>query len=165
MQTELSASVVAERLREVLNGRENIFVSGCGPAADREILRLAAERAGTEPHDGARLLVLAPEGDQAREAALVFGSCLGSFLNVCIWRLPLGESIVSVPSHCTKCGYEIPHSYNRKGNVVVETNDITPWLKKLRFGLNFVTADTIIQYRRKLEKTVMSIIPLKKIFK
>ena len=64
-----------------------------------------------------------------------------------------------------KCGYEIPHSYNRKGNVVVETNDITPWLKKLRFGLNFVTADTIIQYRRKLEKTVMSIIPLKKIFK
>lgn len=76
MQTELSASVVAERLREVLNGCENIFVSGCGPAADREILRLAAERAGTEPHDGARLLVLAPEGDQAREAALVFGSCL-----------------------------------------------------------------------------------------
>lgn len=40
-------------------------------------------------------------------SVFVFGSCLGSFLNVCIWRLPLGESIVSVPSHCTKCGYEI----------------------------------------------------------
>lgn len=40
-------------------------------------------------------------------SVFVFGSCLGSFLNVCIWRLPLGESIVSAPSHCTKCGYEI----------------------------------------------------------
>lgn len=40
-------------------------------------------------------------------SVFVFGSCLGSFLNVCIWRLPLEESIVSVPSHCTKCGYEI----------------------------------------------------------
>ena len=40
-------------------------------------------------------------------AVFAVGSCFGSFLNVCIWRLPLGESIVSVPSHCTKCGYEI----------------------------------------------------------
>ena len=40
-------------------------------------------------------------------AVFVFGSCLGSFLNVCIWRLPLGESVVTAPSHCTKCGYEI----------------------------------------------------------
>ncbi len=37
----------------------------------------------------------------------IFGSCLGSFLNVCIWRLPLGESIVTAPSHCTHCGQEI----------------------------------------------------------
>lgn len=40
-------------------------------------------------------------------AVFVFGSCLGSFLNVCIWRLPLGESVVTAPSHCTRCGYEI----------------------------------------------------------
>ena len=32
-------------------------------------------------------------------AVFAVGSCFGSFLNVCIWRLPLGESIVSVPSH------------------------------------------------------------------
>lgn len=41
--------------------------------------------------------------------AVVFwaGCCLGSFLNVCIWRMPLGESVVTAPSHCPKCGHKI----------------------------------------------------------
>ena len=34
----------------------------------------------------------------------VFGVVVGSFLNVCILRLPAGESIVTGPSHCTSCG-------------------------------------------------------------
>ncbi len=38
----------------------------------------------------------------------VLGCCIGSFLNVCIWRLPRNESIVSPPSHCPKCDYLIP---------------------------------------------------------
>ncbi|MEG2008393.1 MAG: prepilin peptidase, partial [Oscillospiraceae bacterium] len=37
-------------------------------------------------------------------AIFAFGITVGSFLNVCILRLPKGESIVTVPSHCTGCG-------------------------------------------------------------
>ncbi len=35
------------------------------------------------------------------------GACIASFLNVVIWRVPRGESIVSPPSHCPKCGSAI----------------------------------------------------------
>lgn len=33
----------------------------------------------------------------------VFGLLFGSFANVCIWRLPRGESISWPPSHCVHC--------------------------------------------------------------
>jgi leader peptidase (prepilin peptidase)/N-methyltransferase len=33
----------------------------------------------------------------------VLGLCVGSFLNVCIYRLPRGESLIAPPSHCPKC--------------------------------------------------------------
>jgi leader peptidase (prepilin peptidase)/N-methyltransferase len=37
----------------------------------------------------------------------MFGALVGSFLNVCIHRLPLGESIVWPGSHCPVCGKAI----------------------------------------------------------
>jgi len=40
------------------------------------------------------------------------GCIVGSFLNVCIYRLPLGHSIVSPPSHCPHCKYSIPWYLN-----------------------------------------------------
>jgi len=38
----------------------------------------------------------------------IFGSAIGSFLNVCIHRMPQGESIVWPRSHCPKCKQRIP---------------------------------------------------------
>jgi leader peptidase (prepilin peptidase)/N-methyltransferase len=40
------------------------------------------------------------------------GCITGSFLNVCIHRLPLGMSIVTPPSHCPHCKYSIPFYLN-----------------------------------------------------
>ena len=39
--------------------------------------------------------------------SFALGACVASFLNVVIWRMPRGESIVSPPSHCPKCGTAI----------------------------------------------------------
>ena len=37
----------------------------------------------------------------------LFGAIIGSFLNVVIYRLPLGQSLVTPPSRCRKCGYSL----------------------------------------------------------
>lgn len=37
----------------------------------------------------------------------LFGIVIGSFLNVCILRIPNGESIVTDRSHCMSCGYQL----------------------------------------------------------
>jgi len=44
----------------------------------------------------------------AKVIVFIFGSIVGSFLNVCIHRLPQGESVVWPRSHCPKCQKRIP---------------------------------------------------------
>lgn len=38
---------------------------------------------------------------------IILGLIIGSFLNVCIYRIPQKESIVYPSSHCTKCGHKL----------------------------------------------------------
>jgi leader peptidase (prepilin peptidase) / N-methyltransferase len=40
-------------------------------------------------------------------AAALFGLCIGSFLNVVIYRLPLRQSLATPPSRCRQCGYSL----------------------------------------------------------
>lgn len=42
----------------------------------------------------------------------VFGTLIGSFLNVCIYRLPVGRSIVLPPSACGACGVPLKWYHN-----------------------------------------------------
>lgn len=39
--------------------------------------------------------------------AFCFGACAGSFLNVLVWRLPTGQSVVTPPSRCPICGHRL----------------------------------------------------------
>ena len=39
--------------------------------------------------------------------AVLIGGCLGSFLNVAVWRIPAGKSLIRPASFCPKCGHTI----------------------------------------------------------
>lgn len=43
---------------------------------------------------------------------VLVGACVGSFLNVCIYRIPLEVDLVRRPSYCGACGSPIPWKYN-----------------------------------------------------
>lgn len=42
----------------------------------------------------------------------IFGACVGSFLNVCIYRIPAGKSLITPQSHCPSCLHSIPWYFN-----------------------------------------------------
>ncbi len=44
--------------------------------------------------------------------AFCIGACMGSFINVCIYRIPAGQSIFRPPSRCRACGQPIPPYLN-----------------------------------------------------
>lgn len=44
--------------------------------------------------------------------AAVFGLAVGSFLNVCIYRLPRGQSLASPPSRCPRCQHPLRWYHN-----------------------------------------------------
>lgn len=46
-------------------------------------------------------------GDNMNLLVIIIGLCIGSFLNVVIYRVPIDESISYPPSHCTNCGYKL----------------------------------------------------------
>jgi leader peptidase (prepilin peptidase)/N-methyltransferase len=54
--------------------------------------------------------------------AFVLGAVVGSFMNVCIWRMPRDESVVSPGSHCPAC------------NTPLQPRDLVPMLSFLVQG-------------------------------
>ena len=48
----------------------------------------------------------------AAVSAFVVGACVGSFLNVCVYRIPLNRSVVRPGSHCAACGAPIAWYHN-----------------------------------------------------
>jgi leader peptidase (prepilin peptidase)/N-methyltransferase len=101
------------------------------PVADAVLAAVAA----AQPGPVAEALAVY-EGPPAVVIAGVFGSILGSFLNVCVHRLPRNESVVRPRSRCPKCG---------RGIAWYDNVPILSWLA-LRARCRHCRAPISIQY-------------------
>jgi uncharacterized protein YqeY len=59
------------------------------------------------PHDTSLFLSIWAPTLVGALFAFAFGACAGSFLNVLVWRLPTGQSVVVPPSRCPLCGHRL----------------------------------------------------------
>ena len=48
----------------------------------------------------------------ANSTAFILGACIGSFLNVVVYRLPAGLSLISPPSRCPQCFHQLGKTEN-----------------------------------------------------
>ena len=71
----------------------------------------------------------------AAPVAFVLGCVVGSFLNVCIYRLPRDRSVVAPPSHCPQCGARL------------EARDLVPILSFLALGRKCRKCGGLISWR------------------
>lgn len=67
---------------------------------------------------------------------ILYGACIGSFLNVVVYRLPEGKSLLNPPSHCPKCGAKL---------AIYDNVPILGWLW-LRGRCRYCKAPISVQY-------------------
>ena len=66
---------------------------------------------------------------------LLLGALVGSFLNVVIWRVPRGESVVHPASRCPSCGAAIrprPAPWSPRPSVMSGARARTSWIESPR---------------------------------
>ncbi len=77
--------------------------------------------------------------------AFLFGAIVGSFLNVCVFRIPLGKSIISPFSHCPQC------------QVPIKAYDNIPILSYFLLGGKCRSCRAPISSRYPLVETMMAV--------
>lgn len=89
------------------------------------------------------------------------GCCIGSFLNVCVWRIPRNESLSVPSSHCPSCNYSIPlwlniplvswlflrgKCYNCKAKITVRYFIVELMTGLLFLGAWFILTDSLYRF-------------------
>ena len=76
----------------------------------------------------------------------LFGCAVGSFVNVCIYRIPRGRSVVAPPSHCPRCGIRL------------KAVDLVPLLSFLALGRKCRSCGAPISWRYFLVELVTGLL-------